>query len=150
MIILKKEVGKQIPEELLTLSESINALPGLSVTSAFFTFDKIKASILIHVDEKCQDGLFFLVRSIDVRYFYNSKYFNIELSIGDMNWSNGDLPIFYELRIEDCYKIDSLIDSLNTHYHHEAFMSLYKLDKEQFSVVDTIVENRNSKLNQIL
>jgi hypothetical protein len=150
--------GHNREEYLIELSSTINALPGIRVLSAFegvlSVFENSgKPVILFQSNEGNQDGLFFLTRCIDNRYFVWGRNWEINLSVGDTIYDNGDRPIVYELTTTSSnfkHEIVALIHNLNHHFHNDIFMDAFKLNRDTFQTIDTIVENRNIKINQIL
>lgn len=123
MIKLYKKFGEDyndIDIDLIELASTINALPGIKVCHILI-LDKLPL-FMIHADEKNQDGLFFLARCIDNRYFKFGKNWNINMEVGDVLFGNGDRPIFYELvSSSKDYKneIRHLIENLNSHLFNE-------------------------------
>lgn len=151
MILLFNRFRGNSPFYLLNLAHTINALPGIEVDHAFH-HNGCEPTILFDVDEMNHKGLFFLTRCIDKRYFKWGSFWNIKLSVGDQ-YIDKKLPICYELATtaEDYEKsIRELIDNMNYHFHHKNFMEHYELNKDDFKWIDTVVENRNDKINQIL
>jgi hypothetical protein len=139
------------PYYLLDLAHTVNALPGVKVEHAFHHSNQ-GPTILFSVDEMCHKGLFFLTRCIDKRYFKWGNFWDIKLSVGDQ-YCDKKLPIIYELSttsVDFEKSIKELVDNLNYHFHHENFMEYYELKKDDFKWIDTVIENRNNKINQIL
>lgn len=153
MIKLYKNFGednKNYDVDLIELSSTVNALPGIEVCHLLI-IDGLP-TLMFHVDEKIQDGLFFLTRCIDNRYFKFGKNWNINMMVGDILFQNGDRPLFYELvSTSKDYKMEirHLIENLNSHLFNENFMKMFKLNIEDFSTIDTVVEKRNGKLDSL-
>ena len=151
MIILFNKFHGKSPFYLSTLTHTVNALPGIEVNLAFHHSGQ-GPTMLFDVEEVNHKGLFFLTRCIDRRYFNWGSFWDIKLSVGDQ-YVNKKLPICYELvtTAEDFEKsIRDLVDNMNYHFHHKNFMEHYELKKDDFKWIDTVVENRNDKINQIL
>lgn len=148
----------KIYPRLEDLFHGINALPGIEVTSstplngrmrynAFIIFFKVTSS----------QGLFFLTRCCDKRYWQYGDKWDIVLEVGDSMYNDGTPPITYKLQttwrrdINQLYdEITDLYINMNYHINHQNFMSGYNLNIDDFDVVDPIVENRNDKINDIL
>jgi hypothetical protein len=151
-----KELYKQ-------LTETINALPGLEDSGSNLenSFDRIKSrwnGILLFFcsDEKDAEGLFFLTRCMDRRYWECGHLWRIELSCGDQIHQNGDRPITYnifrgftgeETEEEIDKEIESLIHNMHYHFHHDNFMTGYNMDRTKYDLKEW---KREIKLNQLL
>ena len=150
-----KELYKQ-------LTETINSLPGIETTGSNLSnsFDMIKSSwsgcyIFFFSDEKDAEGLFFLTRCIDSRYWEFGHRWRIELTCGDQIHSNGDRPITYNIfrpfpenETEDQIdkEIKSLIDNMHYHFHHDNFMSGFNMDRTKYDLKEW---KREMKLNDL-
>lgn len=169
MLILRKDspiINKyKIFEEYKELLTTINALPGIEVTSFNINrpFEEIKYSfgkimIFLHINENDQSGLFLLSRSIDQRYWEYDSW-EINLSIGDQLYKNGDRPIWYilsrklsdDIKLDDIFnEIKSLCKSLNQTSFNEKIIKYYNIDESKISVIDNIMFNRLIKINGLL
>ena len=169
MLILRKDspvINRyRMCEEYRNLLTTINALPGIEVTSFNINrpFDETKYSfgkimIFLHINENDQSGLFLLTRSIDQRYWEYDSW-EINLSIGDQLYKNGDRPIWYTLnrKLSDDIKLDnifseikSLCKSLNEISFNKKIIEYYNIDESKISVVDDIMFNRLIKINGLL
>lgn len=150
-----KELYKQ-------LTETINSLPGIETNGDNLSnsFDKIKSNwggvmIFFYSDEKEAEGLFFLTRCIDARYWEWGNLWRIEITVGDQIHTNGDRPITYNIyrpfienETEDQIdkEINSLIDNMNYHFHHDNFMSGYNMDRRKYDLKEW---RREIKLNDL-
>jgi hypothetical protein len=151
MIILFNRFDGDSPFYLLNLAHTVNALLGIRVNHSFHN-NSDGPTILFNVDEMNHKGLFFLTRCIDKRYFRWGNSWSIKLSVGD-EFKDKKLPINFELSttVESYEKsIVDLIDNINYHFHNEVFMDFYNLSKDDFKWIDTVVENRNDKINKII
>ena len=146
------------------LTEVINSLPGIEITNdnLSYDFNIIKSNwagiyIFFNSDEKEREGLFFLVRSMDCRYWEFGHLWRIELSSGDKFKPNGDLPINYNIfrpiteelpyREDEIEReIESLIGSLNYHFHNNSFMNGYNMDRSKYTLKEW---QRQNKLNNL-
>jgi Neuraminidase (sialidase) len=133
---------------------TINAIPDIEVADISIYDNKIILFLNITINKITKEqGLFFLVRCIDRRYFR----YDIELKVTcmDLNWENGDLPIVYELHIEsEKYatiqeKVDALIENMNDHINHRNFIDSYDIDLSRFKI-RTLNDVRDEKIKEIL
>ena len=156
-------------KEVEQLIDIISKLPGVEVTGHILdkSFDQIKSKwsgplIFLHIDESEQEGLFFLTRVLDKRYFQHGHLWRIELSVGDLNYVNGDRPINYQIfrplvgfESEETLlkEYRDLISNMSYHFHHNNFMESYRLDRSKFlnSRIHWTDEawSRKEKLNEL-
>lgn len=150
-----KELYKQ-------LQETIDALPGIETigNNLSNTFDKIKSNwgglcLFFYSDEGDTEGLFFLIRSMDVRYWEYGHLWRVEITCGDQIHTNGDRPLTYniyrpfietETEEEIDKEIKSLIDNIHYHFHHDNFMSGYNMDRRKYNLKEW---KRDIKLNNL-
>jgi len=144
------------------LTKTINALPGIKSTGNNLTnsFDKIKSNwggccLFFYSDEKDAEGLFFLTRCLDTRYWKFGHLWRIEITCGDQIHSNGDKPITYniyrpfigqESEVEIDKEISSLIDNMYYHFHDDNFMTGYSMNKTKYDLKEW---KREIKLNDL-
>lgn len=148
------------------LTETINSLPGIEVNGSNLSnsFDKIKSNwggtcLFFWSDEKDAEGLFFLTRCMDTRYWEFGHLWRIEINCGDQIHSNGDKPITYNIyrpftefkfepETEDQIdkEISSLIDNIHYHFHHDSFMTGYSMDRTKYDLKEW---KREMKLNDL-
>jgi hypothetical protein len=144
---------------------TIEALPGVHVTSTILdkTFTNIKEKwngilIFLHIQGYTQEGLFFLTRCLDRRYWEYGHKWRIELSVGDQIFENGDRPLIYDifrpLLDDDNEKniideITSLISNIEYHSTHVGFMSGFNIDQSKYNFNDFKQWKRNTKLGEI-
>jgi len=170
-LILRKETANvsryKLKKEYKDLLMTIEALPGVHVQSTTLdkTFDKMKSGwngilIFLHIEESTQEGLFFLVRSIDRRYWEHGNKWRIELEVGDVEYPNGDRPITYmifrslqdgdteQTILDEC---KSLVNNMNDHFNHDGFMnhSGFSMNKEEYYLVDETAFDRRVKLENL-
>ena len=150
-----KELYKQ-------LTDTIQALPGIEVSGSNLSnsFDKIKSNwgghcIFFYSNEKDAEGLFFLTRCIDTRYWEFGHLWKIEITCGDQIHPNGDRPITYNIfrpfiGIETEEEIDKeinlLIENMHYHFHHDNFMSGFNMDRTKYDLKEW---KREMKLNDL-
>jgi hypothetical protein len=168
-LILRKETANvsryKLKKEYKDLLMTIQALPGVHVTSTILdkTFTNIKEKwngilIFLHIEECTQEGLFFLTRCMDRRYWEHGNKWRIELEVGDMEYPNGDRPITYMIFrplqegdteqniIEECL---SLIHNMNGHFDHDSFMKHFNMKREEYHLVDEVAFDRRVKLENL-
>lgn len=125
----------------------IDSLPGVTVDSHLFkhSFNEMRSGwlhslIFLHIDQSEPEGLFFLTRCLDRRYWVYGNQWEIKLSVGDVIYENGDRPITYiiSLDISDKSESDlveqceSLIENMSYHFHHDAFMSGFNMNRDKY------------------
>ena len=148
------------------LIETIKSVPGIEIIGHNL-IDSSKYNglyIFFHSNEKDPEGLFFITRSIDMRYWEYGHTWRIELTVADSPHENGDRPLTYQIYrplieketlTEIDLEIQSLIDNMNYHYNHDAFMKAYNMDKSKYGLWITNPERallewrRDRKLNEI-
>lgn len=170
-MILRKETPDitryKLKKEYKDLLMAIQALPGVHVQSTTLDkpFNKMKSGwngllIFLHIEECTQEGLFFLTRCLDRRYWEHGNKWRIELEVGDVEYPNGDRPITYmifrplqdgdteQTILDEC---KSLIDNMNEHFNHDAFMnhSGFSMNKEEYYLVDETAFDRRIKLENL-
>lgn len=175
-LILKKKLlyeNGQIKKSLLEpteLLETINALPGIydvSSTPLYEPNGGWSESFIIFFEVNSNDntGLFFLTRCLDRRYFIHGNDWTLILEVG-YKMRDDNLPIIYMIERKNFKNVNieseikELINNMNRHLNNKAFMDLYGLDINTFSVFDkktgkpwslsAIEEDRNNKLNNII
>lgn len=157
-----KELYKQ-------LQETIDALPGIETigNNLSNSFDKIKSNwgglcLFFYSDEGDTEGLFFLIRSMDVRYWEFGHLWRIEITVGDQIHTNGDRPLTYNIyrqfiksesspngeETEEGIdkEIKSLIDNMHYHFHHDGFMTGFNMDRTKYGLKEW---KRDIKLNNL-
>jgi hypothetical protein len=171
IILYKQLQGEKsgINPIFVRLMETINALPGITVKGTDILVNRNSIMFFIERDDILEDaGIFFLLRCIDKRYFFNDKW-SVRMDITDMrpevlkivgNLEITQRPIYYilESKFEDLEKeMDNLlrdacflIENLNHHYNHSAFMTGYMMDKDKFFVVDELALIREEKLKKLI
>ena len=129
---MKFEYDGHMDKEVIPLCNAMNSLPGIETDESCCGHGSSKFSIFFKV-KGTDKGLFFLTRCVDRRYWKYGYLWKIELSVGD-RFKDNYLPIFYELHSgpivgEDSYnQANSLVDNLNHHLNHEAFLKEYKIE----------------------
>lgn len=143
--------------EVINLCDVINSLPGLEIICTSPGKDS-ELNIWFNVTDTTQ-GLFFLTRSTDRRYWEYGHLWTIDLSVGDA-WDGKNLPITYRLsnnfytidnnKIDEVLnkikQVNSLIDNITHHLNHDGFISGFNLDVSH----PFWLSERDIKLNNIL
>ncbi len=167
--VLRKETPNitryKLKPEYKNLLMAFDALPGVHVTSSNLdkSFDRIQSGwngilIFLHIEECTQEGLFFLVRCMDRRYWEFANKWRIELEVGDTEYPNGDRPIVYQIfrpfqdgDSEEVIKDEckSLLSNMMHHFNHDNFMTGYNMNRKEYHLVDDVAFDRRVKLNDL-
>lgn len=124
-------------KEVIDLCNTMNSLPGIETSESCSGHGKTSLQIFFKVTNS--EGLFFLVRCADRRYWKYGHIWGIELSVGDM-FNNNYLPVIYllssnESKGEEAYEqVQSLIKNLNYHLNHENFLKHYNINLNKFDI----------------
>ena len=170
-LILRKETTNvsryKLKKEYKDMLMAIEALPGVHFTNTILdkTFMNIKEKwnsvlIFLHIEECTQEGLFFLTRCMDRRYWEHGNKWRIELEVGDVEYPNGDRPITYmifrplqdgdteQILLDEC---KSLVNNMNAHFNHDGFMnhSGFNMNKEEYYLIDETAFDRRVKLEKL-
>lgn len=133
------EYDGRMDKECIELCNTLNALPGIETDESCCGHSCSEYSIWFKVTDP--EGLFFLTRCVDRRYWKYGYLWKIELSVGD-TYRNGYLPTSYHLHSgpivgEDAYaQADSLVENLNYHINYENFIAGFELNLEKYSIID--------------
>jgi hypothetical protein len=125
--------------EVVDLCNAINALPGVYTTESCCGHRKGPFHIWFKVEKNINEGLFFLVRCVDRRYWKYGWKWRIEMLVGDED-GDGELPIHYLLTTKtikgkNAYKqAKDLVKNMEYHLNHENFIKLYNIHLENFSL----------------
>lgn len=121
-------------EEIKNLCDAISSLPGIEIICTSYNYG-------IHLWFKVTDskeGLFFLTRCVDHRYWQHGYQWEISLTVGD-SYDNNYLPTHYCLNSKELIgeesriQTNNLIENMNYHLNNENFIEDYDLDIEQFN-----------------
>lgn len=132
------EYDEWMDKEVIPLCNVMNSLPGIKTFESCCGHEKESFKIWFKV-KATTEGLFFLTRCVDGRYWEYGYLWKIELSVGDMYIDNY-LPIDYLLHSGDvvgkeAYKqTQSLIDNMNLHVNHSSFIEGYELELNHFKL----------------
>jgi hypothetical protein len=135
------------------LKIAIDSLPGIKVICESGDA-KTGIRIFFHVGNN-KEGLFFLTRCVDNRYWEYGYMWNIQLSVGDM-YKNKKLPITYclnsgtDIGKRACIQAQSLIDNMNYHLNHENFISGFDIKINKFKYIDDVLSyERREKIKKL-
>lgn len=125
----------QVDSEVIDLCDAINSLPGIFTTESCCGHGKTFFKIFFKVHGS-MEGLFFLVRSADCRYWRYGHLWNISLDVGDL-MTNNVLPVCFLLSSREVGRkayaqAQDLIRNMNLHLNHKAFINHYNLDLSKF------------------
>lgn len=136
-------------KEVEQLIDIISKLPGVEITGHILdkSFNEIKSGwggplIFLHIDETEAEGLFFLIRCLDKRYFQHGHLWRIELYCSDTPYKNGDRPISYQIfrpligfESEETLmgEYNDLIKNMVHHFNDDVFMDGYRMNKEKYT-----------------
>ena len=125
-------------EKMMELANTMMGIPGIEIASMSHY---VSGPILFFFYSKDPQGLFFLARCCDRRYFKHGDKWVIDVSVGD-SFDGEHLPTTYTLRREikkreetvsdACREIGDLIENINYHFNHENFIEGYSIDREKF------------------
>jgi len=148
----KLEYDEVVDKECVELCNAMNSLPSIETISSCCGHGKSPFRIFFKVRET-PDGLFFLTRCVDSRYWKYGNFWKIDLSVGDV-FDTGemvDLPIAYCLHSgsftgDMAYEqANSLVENMIYHLNHENFIKGFNLDLKRFN----IISEREEKINDI-
>ena len=130
-----KYSGK-MDKEVIALCDALNALPSIETFESCCGHGADPFCIWFKVTDS-KEGLFFLTRCVDNRYWEYGYLWKLDLRVGDM-FKNNHLPIHYLLSSgnivgDHAYKqAESLVENMDHHINHEGFMDDYKLNINNF------------------
>ena len=125
-------------EEVRDLCDAMNSLPGIKTIGSCCGHSSSPLHISFYVTDS-KEGLFFLTRCMDKRYWKYGYLWKINLSIGDA-YENGHLPIHYELTSGvivggDAYEqAKNLIENMEQHLNHDGFIDGFDINIENFKL----------------
>lgn len=131
------EYDEFMDAECVDLCNAMNSLPGIVTMESCCGHSSSPYQIFFRVTDSKQ-GLFFLTRCTDHRYWKYGYLWKIELIVGDSLYEDGELPITYLLTSEpivgdDAYaQAQDLLDNMIHHLNHDNFMNYYNLDLNKF------------------
>lgn len=139
------------------VNKLVNRLKSLKGIDVFYTNyqsskDINDAPLSIWFNVTDNEGLFFLTRCVDRRYWEYGHIWGIDLSVGDIVVNNL-LPITYRLHsgssiFDTNTQIESLINNMDYHAKHINFIKGFKLDISGY--YNSIGSIRDRKINEII
>jgi hypothetical protein len=134
--------------EVVDLCKVINALPGVITTESCYGHGETTYKIWFKVDgsplsrlneNSCLQGLFFLTRCLDKRYFEFGDQWAITLSVGDMYTERGLYPTMFLLESKALgesalVQAQSLIKNMEDHLNNKNFKKGFSIDIGDFKV----------------
>lgn len=138
----------KIDKECLELCDSMNAIPGIDTFESCCGHGKHGIWIWFYATEN--NGIFFLARCIDKRYFRYGNDWVLEVQAGDiMNRQN--LPIIFWLHSnvigDDAYRqATNLVDNMNYHLNHEGFLEYYNININKFKYIENSIDWKEKNL----
>jgi hypothetical protein len=133
----KFEYDDQIDPEVIPLCDILNALPGIKTTSSCCGHNHAPFTISFQVNNT-NIGLFFLIRSIDRKYWEYGYLWKVELSVVD-SWKK-EIPLHYNLNSGNIVgklaynQSKQLIKNLNDNLNNEKFINQYNIDLNEFNL----------------
>jgi len=134
----KYEYDGNMDLEVLELCNTMNALPGIETKDSCCGHGA--AALMVFFQVTSEEGLFFLTRCVDRRYWKYGYLWGIDLSVGDF-WKEGEpRPITYRLHSgpivgKDAYvQAKMLIMNMNDHLNIKKFIKGYNLDLNNFDL----------------
>ena len=131
----------QMDPEVIKLCKAINALPSLNTYLSCCGHGQTPFRIWFHLDKNIQNlqGLFFLTRCCDKRYWKYGDEWSISLSISDTYESEGRYPVNFMLqskaRGEKAYaQAKDLYENMIYHLNHKNFLKLFEIDLSKFNL----------------
>jgi hypothetical protein len=127
-----------IDPEVFDLCNAINALPGLQTLESCCGHGERPLAVYFKAS-KSFDGLFFLTRCVDHRYFEYGNLWKIELSVGDV-MRESVLPTIFclnsgiEMGEVAYYQAKVLVDNMNDHLNIPKFLEIFNLDLNRFDI----------------
>lgn len=116
--------------EVEELCDALNTLPGVRTTESCCGHSLEPFRIYFSVDgAESMQGLFFLARCVDRRYWRHGYLWGIEVSVADAS-RDGSLPLVFLLHSgpivgDDAYaQADSLVENMTQHLNHSAFLKV--------------------------
>lgn len=136
----KSTYDNGLDNEVIDLCNALNSLPGITTFESCCGHSSQPFSIWFNVNSSITyDGLFFITRCIDSRYWKYGYLWSIKLVVGDV-FKNNILPIHYVLSSnpivgEDAYtQAKDLIKNMNQHLNHKAFIKGFNINLNNFII----------------
>ena len=134
----KIKYDDRMDKKVLPLCNALNSLPSIKTFESCCGHSCSGFNIWFEVGES-KEGLFFLTRCVDNRYWEYGYLWKIELVVGD-RWDGKNLPIHYRLHSGNIVgklayqQAKSLLVNMNHHLNHKGFMNGFNLNINNFNV----------------
>jgi len=129
---------EEMDPQCIELCDAMNCLPGITTFESCSGHGALAFTIWFKKSYNWDEGLFFLTRCADGRYWKYGHEWRIELSVGDQ-FEDNHLPVNYALhsdnvRGEEAYEqAKDLVENMNYHLNHKNFIEFYKLTLDNYS-----------------
>jgi len=134
------EYDDRMDKECVPLCDALNALPGIRTIESCCGHGQHSFRVYFLVDgTNSMQGLFFLTRCVDRRYWEYGGSWDITLSVADVV-HDGILPTVFCLssgtaKGQEAYdQVSSLIDNMNHHLNHANFIKEFGINLDGFVV----------------
>jgi len=128
----KIQLPDHMDPEAVPLVDAMNAIPGIVTTESCCGHGR--GRFLVFFQATDPDGLFFLSRCIDTRYFQHN--WKITINIGDLPKYKLGYLLASDERTTDVYQqANALVENMNYHLNHPNFMRLFDLDVTKFQTI---------------
>jgi len=129
----------EIDKEAFPLVSIMNCLPGVRTFESCSGHEKWPFKIYFKVGDL--EGLFFLARCVDGRYWEYGYKWKIEVDVGDYKeklpyWPTHFLLHSGDVKGKDAYKqAISLIENMYYHLNHENFITGFNINLNKFRII---------------
>lgn len=139
-----KYEGK-MDEEIVELCNALNALPGIYTIESCSGHGEKPIQIWFKCDGD-MEGLFFITRCVDNRYFKYGRNWMISLEVADTMRDDGILPTIFMLKSvdeftaeitkgEEAYKqANEIVKNMNNHLNCNGFVKGFSLNLNKFEI----------------
>jgi len=139
-----KRYDANMDSEVIKLCNALNNLPGIITTESCCGHGTQPFKVWFRVDGRVDhllQGLFFLTRCIDRRYWKYGDQWSLSLSVGDTT-KNGILPTEYLLKStatgNEAYgQVHSLLLNMKYHLNHDIFQKMFDINLKSFGLLQT-------------
>ncbi len=126
----------QMDIEVINLCDALNCIPGIKTSESCSGHGKYPLSVFFTAID--QEGLFFLTRCTDSRYWRYGNDWKITLSVGD-TITEGRLPTNFILESKTLgdlayLQAEDLIENMIYHLNHKNFVKGFNLNLDRFKV----------------
>lgn len=139
----------ELDPRAVELGKAIDALPNILQTNVT-RHQNHPVNVYFVVENGIQDGLFFLTRCTDRRYWKFGNKWTLELNVSDTMHDKEIFPTIFWLMCEEGTETEqalveakSLVENLNYHLNHKEFMENYYFDLTRFQFKDDELCRKN-------